>query len=233
MPSASANITQAEACRCATTTPRRIRPMSRSGTYADVTLTPFSGAWAQRRRACPPSTVAPCRVRRRMIARGLAGRVQIAACSRRHHRHSPDDCSFPAACDRCAGRSIARLRRPSDGPTQRRPPAFSAFQARCGHDIGDTNYGIVGFADAGYVSEGAFGEGDADWHAGAGVGVRYTTPSGPSASIWPHRVQGRRRGRGGLSLHRYRAGLLMRGAHAPSCPSRNRPARPRPGAGGG
>ena len=34
------------------------------------------------------------------------------------------------------------------------------------------------FADAGYVSEGAF-SGASDWQAGAGVGVRYQTPIGP------------------------------------------------------
>ncbi len=37
--------------------------------------------------------------------------------------------------------------------------------------------GGVGFADAGYVSAGSFGGGD--WHAGAGVGLRYATPIGP------------------------------------------------------
>lgn len=39
--------------------------------------------------------------------------------------------------------------------------------------------GFVAFADAGEVwSEGGFG-GDTDWHAGAGLGVRYKTPIGP------------------------------------------------------
>ncbi|WP_134724798.1 autotransporter assembly complex protein TamA [Paracoccus luteus] len=39
--------------------------------------------------------------------------------------------------------------------------------------------GIAAFADAGRVWAGSgFGE-DSDWHAGAGVGVRYTTPIGP------------------------------------------------------
>ena len=39
--------------------------------------------------------------------------------------------------------------------------------------------GLVGFVDAGQVwTGGAFG-GDSDWHAGAGVGVRYSTPIGP------------------------------------------------------
>ncbi|CUX83954.1 MAG: autotransporter translocation and assembly module outer membrane component TamA [Roseibaca calidilacus] len=38
--------------------------------------------------------------------------------------------------------------------------------------------GIAAFLDAGYVSEGAF-SGASDWHAGAGVGLRYDTVIGP------------------------------------------------------
>lgn len=37
---------------------------------------------------------------------------------------------------------------------------------------------VVGFAEAGLVSEGAF-DGASDWHAGGGVGLRYVTPIGP------------------------------------------------------
>lgn len=40
------------------------------------------------------------------------------------------------------------------------------------------NIGLVGFVDAGMVSDSAF-SGTSDWHAGAGVGVRYNTPVGP------------------------------------------------------
>lgn len=38
--------------------------------------------------------------------------------------------------------------------------------------------GLAAFADAGYVSEGAF-SGGSDWHAGAGLGLRYNTTIGP------------------------------------------------------
>ncbi len=38
-------------------------------------------------------------------------------------------------------------------------------------------FGLVAFADAGFVSSGLFDAGD--WHAGAGLGVRYKTPVGP------------------------------------------------------
>jgi translocation and assembly module TamA len=37
---------------------------------------------------------------------------------------------------------------------------------------------VVGFVDAGYVSAGAF-SGASDWHAGAGIGLRYQTGIGP------------------------------------------------------
>lgn len=40
------------------------------------------------------------------------------------------------------------------------------------------NISVVGFADAGLVSEGSFG-GSSDWHAGAGLGLRYATAVGP------------------------------------------------------
>jgi translocation and assembly module TamA len=37
----------------------------------------------------------------------------------------------------------------------------------------------VGFADIGIVDETQFPTSDANWHAGAGIGVRYNTPIGP------------------------------------------------------
>ncbi len=39
--------------------------------------------------------------------------------------------------------------------------------------------GVVGFADAGYVGAESFVDGSGDWHAGAGLGLRYDTPVGP------------------------------------------------------
>lgn len=56
--------------------------------------------------------------------------------------------------------------------------SFAGLSAEVRQAIGDTNFGLVAFADAGYIAADAdFGDGD--WHAGAGVGVRYTTPFGP------------------------------------------------------
>ncbi|WP_417210023.1 autotransporter assembly complex protein TamA [Antarctobacter sp.] len=45
-------------------------------------------------------------------------------------------------------------------------------------DVTDS-IGVVGFADAGYVGAESFPDGSGDWHAGAGLGIRYATPVGP------------------------------------------------------
>lgn len=41
------------------------------------------------------------------------------------------------------------------------------------------NIGLVGFYDAGMITEGSGFSGDSDWHAGAGFGLRYNTGIGP------------------------------------------------------
>ncbi|SHG61232.1 autotransporter assembly complex protein TamA [Cognatishimia maritima] len=41
------------------------------------------------------------------------------------------------------------------------------------------SWSVVAFSDAGYVGEDSFGNGDGDWHFGAGLGVRYHTSLGP------------------------------------------------------
>ncbi len=56
--------------------------------------------------------------------------------------------------------------------------SFLGLSGEYRQDIGDTNFGLVAFADAGYIGTDATG-GDGDWHAGAGFGVRYDTPFGP------------------------------------------------------
>ncbi len=39
--------------------------------------------------------------------------------------------------------------------------------------------GIVGFVDAGFIGANGFSDGSGDWHAGAGLGLRYNTGIGP------------------------------------------------------
>ena len=54
---------------------------------------------------------------------------------------------------------------------------FAALAAELRVGVTET-IGLVAFADAGFVSEGAF-SGASDWHAGGGLGVRYNTVVGP------------------------------------------------------
>ncbi|MFC7705896.1 autotransporter assembly complex family protein [Plastorhodobacter daqingensis] len=68
--------------------------------------------------------------------------------------------------------------RPSDGATFLRTGgrsflgASAELRARVWRSIG-----LVGFADAGFVGADSFGDGE--WHAGAGIGIRYDTGIGP------------------------------------------------------
>ncbi len=55
---------------------------------------------------------------------------------------------------------------------------FVALSAEVRTKITDT-IGIVGFVDAGQVSDPDFGNPGDDWHAGAGIGLRYATGFGP------------------------------------------------------
>ncbi|MGY3438998.1 MULTISPECIES: autotransporter assembly complex protein TamA [unclassified Marinovum] len=54
--------------------------------------------------------------------------------------------------------------------------AFAALSGELRFDVTD-KIGVVGFADAGFVGPDGFDDGD--YHAGAGLGLRYSTPVGP------------------------------------------------------
>lgn len=56
--------------------------------------------------------------------------------------------------------------------------SFAGLSTEFRQDIGETNFGLVAFADAGFIGADATG-GNGDWHAGAGIGARYDTPFGP------------------------------------------------------
>ncbi|MBY6002746.1 autotransporter assembly complex protein TamA [Salipiger bermudensis] len=56
--------------------------------------------------------------------------------------------------------------------------SFLGLSTELRQDINDT-WGVVAFADAGYISEASTPGTEGDWHAGAGLGVRYSTPIGP------------------------------------------------------
>ncbi len=56
--------------------------------------------------------------------------------------------------------------------------SFAGLSTEFRQDIGETNFGLVAFADAGFIGADSLG-GGGDWHAGGGLGVRYATPFGP------------------------------------------------------
>ncbi|RLJ58907.1 autotransporter secretion outer membrane protein TamA [Litoreibacter meonggei] len=54
--------------------------------------------------------------------------------------------------------------------------SFAGLSGEVRHSLTDT-IGLVAFLDAGYIGADGFSNGD--WHAGAGLGLRYKTPVGP------------------------------------------------------
>lgn len=56
---------------------------------------------------------------------------------------------------------------------------FLGVSAELRHDLGDSRFGLVGFADLGGISAEAWDTDGTTWHSGAGIGLRYTTPFGP------------------------------------------------------
>lgn len=56
--------------------------------------------------------------------------------------------------------------------------SFAALSAEARVPVG-AQFGVVAFADMGLVGTDSFWNGTTDWHAGAGLGVRYKTPIGP------------------------------------------------------
>lgn len=56
--------------------------------------------------------------------------------------------------------------------------SFAGLSTEVRYAVTDS-IGVVGFADAGLVSGSSFPDGSGDWHAGAGMGLRYDTPVGP------------------------------------------------------
>jgi translocation and assembly module TamA len=148
-----------------------------AGVYAEGTLRPFL------------TTEDGAGLRSTLDARGyigfgesdstvLAARAQIGSVIGANIDAIPPDYLFySGGSDTVRGQEYQSL-----GALQRGAPSggrsFAGLSAEVRQAIGDTNFGAVLFADAGYVASGADFQ-DGDWHAGAGVGLRYATPFGP------------------------------------------------------
>lgn len=148
------------------------------GTYAGLELTPFLGAGNAGSGA---RGYADLRAYRAFGAEGgavLAGRMQVGTVTGAGSDEVPPEMLFysggggtvrgqpyqslgvPAGSGQIGGRSFLGL----------------SLEMRVGLT---ERIGVVGFADAGHVGRDAIPGSDGDWHAGAGLGLRYDTGIGP------------------------------------------------------
>ena len=56
---------------------------------------------------------------------------------------------------------------------------FLGLSAELRYDLGESRFGLVGFADLGGIIAEAWDIDATTWHSGAGIGLRYVTPFGP------------------------------------------------------
>lgn len=107
----------------------------------------------------------------------LAGRVQAGAVVSSGLNATPRDFLYYSG----GGGTVRGLPYQSLGVSEGGIPSggrgFAAVSGEMRVRINDA-FSVAAFADAGYVSSGVF-SGSSDWHAGAGLGLRYATPVGP------------------------------------------------------
>jgi len=150
----------------------------RSGFYVDATLTPFlpfggeGGARFTFDGRAYLGIGAEDRTR-------LAGRLQLGSITGGDILDIPPDfLFFSGGSGTVRGQEYQSLGAQQNGVASG-GRGFLGLSGELRHDFRDSNFGLVGFVDAGAISAGAFGDGASDWHAGAGLGVRYDTTFGP------------------------------------------------------
>ena len=107
----------------------------------------------------------------------LAGRAQLGAVVVADLARTPRDLLFYSGGSGSVRGQPFRSLGVTSGNVRSGGQGFAALSAEM-RVRATENIGVVAFADAGYVSEGAF-SGSSDWHAGAGLGLRYDTVVGP------------------------------------------------------
>lgn len=106
----------------------------------------------------------------------LAGRLQLGALVGPEARAAPPDFLFySGGAGTVRGQPYKSLNADYGG-VELGGRSFAGLSGELRFPVGD-RIGLAAFADAGFISGGFFEEGD--WHAGAGLGVRYKTPVGP------------------------------------------------------
>lgn len=151
------------------------------GYYAEVGLTPFLGFAGT---GSGLRTTADLRAYKGFGAEGrfvLAGRAQIGAVFGPDLAQTPRDYLFYSGGGGTVrgqpyqSLGVYALR---NGTQRTGGMRFAALSGELRAGLTDT-IGLVGFYDAGFVGLDDFFGGDGDWHAGAGIGLRYKTAIGP------------------------------------------------------
>lgn len=152
---------------------------ARAGTFADLTLTPFLPIGDD---PGLRSTFDGRAYRGFGEDRALrvAGRLQLGTIFGSDiDSIPPDSLFFSGGSGTVRGQAFQSLGAIQNG-VESGGRGFVGLSGEVRYDIGDTNFGAVGFLDTGFVSTNALGEtGPSEFHAGAGLGLRYATPFGP------------------------------------------------------
>lgn len=149
----------------------------RRGTYLQADLTPFYGVSNAQSGA---RFYTDMRAYRALDDDGqivIAGRAQAGAVLGSAIDRTPRDFLFYSGGGGTVRGQPFQSLGVSPGGVRSGGRGFAALSLETRVRATDT-IGLVGFADAGFVSEGVF-SGPSGWHAGAGFGVRYDTPIGP------------------------------------------------------
>ena len=90
----------------------------------------------------------------------------------------PDDLFFSGGAGTVRGQPYRSLGATQSGLASG-GRGFLGLSAELRHDLGESRFGLVGFADLGGISAEAWDIDATTWHSGAGIGLRYVTPFGP------------------------------------------------------
>ncbi|MBK5932828.1 autotransporter secretion outer membrane protein TamA [Rhodovulum imhoffii] len=147
------------------------------GTYLGLEATPFLGLNTS---ASGARLYADARAYHALGERFvLAGRLQAGSVVNAKTRDVPPDMLFySGGGGTVRGQPYRSLSIDLGDGKESGGRSFLGLAAELRADIRE-NIGVVGFLDAGHVGDGALPGENGDWHAGAGLGLRYKTTIGP------------------------------------------------------
>ncbi|WP_246035998.1 autotransporter assembly complex protein TamA [Aliishimia ponticola] len=147
------------------------------GQYVELTATPFAGFKGT---GSGGQITADARVYRRTSDRlVLAGRLQFGSLIGPDIEDTPADFLFySGGGGTVRGQPYQSLFVTQDTGEETGGRSFLGLSAEVRAEVTEA-IGLVAFADAGYIGEESFIDGSGEWHAGAGLGLRYNTGIGP------------------------------------------------------